>query len=129
MSMKVLVVFGTRPEAIKMCPVIRAMQYQSNIECCVCVTGQHREMLQQVLDIFKVHVNYDLHVMKEKQTLYDITYAVMEGMRKVISAEKPHIVLVHGDTTTTFATAISCFYEKIALGHVEAGLQIGRAHV
>lgn len=122
-KMKVLIVFGTRPEAIKMCPVIQAVENSKELECCVCVTGQHREMLQQVLEVFKVDVDYDLHIMKEKQTLYDITYEVMEGIKKVIDEEHPDIVLVHGDTTTTFAAALSCFYEKVPIGHVEAGLR------
>lgn len=121
--MKVLIVFGTRPEAIKMCPVIQAVENSKELECCVCVTGQHREMLQQVLEVFKVDVDYDLHIMKEKQTLYDITYEAMEGIKKVIDEERPDIVLVHGDTTTTFAAALSCFYEKVPIGHVEAGLR------
>lgn len=121
--MKVLVVFGTRPEAIKMCPVIQAIKNKEDLECCVCVTGQHKEMLQQVLDVFKVNVDYDLQIMREKQTLYDITYAVMEGIKKIIRKENPDIVLVHGDTTTTFAAALSCFYEKVPIGHVEAGLR------
>lgn len=121
--MKVVIVFGTRPEAIKMCPVVQAIQNDNNLECCVCVTGQHREMLQQVLDVFKVNPDYDLHVMKEKQTLYDITYAVMNGIRDIVKKEKPDIVLVHGDTTTTFAAALACFYERIPIGHVEAGLR------
>lgn len=121
--MKVLVVFGTRPEAIKMCPVIQAIRNKGDLECCVCVTGQHKEMLQQVLDIFKVNVDYDLQIMREKQTLYDITYAVMEGIKKIIKKENPDIALVHGDTTTTFAAALSCFYEKVPIGHVEAGLR------
>lgn len=122
-KMKVLIVFGTRPEAIKMCPVIQAVENSKELECCVCVTGQHREMLQQVLEVFKVDVDYDLHIMKEKQTLYDITYEAMEGIKKVIDEERPDIVLVHGDTTTTFAAALSCFYEKVPIGHVEAGLR------
>ncbi|BDZ77057.1 non-hydrolyzing UDP-N-acetylglucosamine 2-epimerase [Claveliimonas bilis] len=121
--MKVVIVFGTRPEAIKMCPVIKAIKRCEGLECCVCVTGQHKDMLQQVLDVFHVKADYNLDIMREKQTLYDITYAVMEGIRNVIRKERPGIVLVHGDTTTTFAAALSCFYEKIPIGHVEAGLR------
>ena len=123
MKKKILVVFGTRPEAIKMCPVVQAIKRNSLLEVCVCVTGQHREMLRQVLDVFNIDVDYDLHIMKEKQTLYDVTYAVMEGVKEVIKIENPDLVLVHGDTTTTFATALTCFYGKISVGHVEAGLR------
>lgn len=123
MKKKVLVVFGTRPEAIKMCPVVQAIKKNPLLEVCVCVTGQHREMLQQVLDVFGIDVNYNLHIMKEKQTLYDVTYAVMDGVKEVMKKEDPDLVLVHGDTTTTFAAALACFYEKIPVGHVEAGLR------
>jgi UDP-N-acetylglucosamine 2-epimerase (non-hydrolysing) len=120
---KIIVVFGTRPEAIKMCPVVKELKSRSVFETVVCVTGQHREMLDQVLRCFEVVPEYDLTIMKEKQTLYDITENVMNGMRRVLEAEAPDIVLVHGDTTTTFATALSAFYQMIPVGHVEAGLR------
>ena len=126
--MKVVIVFGTRPEAIKMCPVIREVQKNQNLICRVCVTGQHREMLQQVLEVFRVKPDYDLQIMRDKQTLYDITNAVMEGIRDTIKREKPDIVLVHGDTTTTFAAALACFYEQVPIGHVEAGLRTYDLH-
>ncbi len=121
--MKIIVVFGTRPEAIKMCPLIKEIKRRKNVNCIVCVTGQHKEMLDQVLDVFKITPDYNFSIMKKNQTLYDITYLVMEGMKKVLKQEKPDVVLVHGDTTTTFAAALACFYEKIPVGHVEAGLR------
>lgn len=121
--MKIIVVFGTRPEAIKMCPLIKEIKRRKNLNCIVCVTGQHREMLDQVLDVFKITPDFNFSIMKKNQTLYDITYLVMDGMKKVLKQEKPDVVLVHGDTTTTFAAALACFYEKIPVGHVEAGLR------
>lgn len=121
--MKIIVVFGTRPEAIKMCPLIKEIKRRKNVNCIVCVTGQHREMLDQVLDVFKITPDFNFSIMKKNQTLYDITYLVMDGMKKVLKQEKPDVVLVHGDTTTTFAAALACFYEKIPVGHVEAGLR------
>lgn len=121
--MKIIVVFGTRPEAIKMCPLIKEIKRRKNVNCIVCVTGQHREMLDQVLDVFKITPDYNFSIMKKNQTLYDITYLVMDGMKKVLKQEKPDVVLVHGDTTTTFAAALACFYEKVPVGHVEAGLR------
>ena len=121
--MKILVVFGTRPEAIKMCPLIKILNKSKGIVCKVCITGQHREMLHQVLNVFEITVDYDLNIMKENQTLFDITYEVMEGIRRVNKIEKPDMVLVHGDTSTTFSTALACFYERIPIGHVEAGLR------
>ena len=121
--MKVIVVFGTRPEAIKMCPVVKEIKKKEGMECIVCVTGQHKEMLEQVLEVFKVEPDYNFCIMKANQTLYDITYLVMQGMREVLNKEKPDVVLVHGDTTTTFAAALACFYEKVSIGHVEAGLR------
>ena len=120
---KVMVTFGTRPEAIKMCPVVLELKKHSELETKVCVTGQHKEMLQQVLDVFHITPDYDLHVMKPKQTLFDITTGVMNGMKDIIEAEKPDLVLVHGDTTTTFASALACYYLQIPVGHVEAGLR------
>lgn len=120
---KVMIVFGTRPEAIKMCPVINELKSRSTIKTVVCVTGQHREMLDQVLRVFRIQPDYDLAVMRKQQTLFDITRYVMEGIREVLLTEHPDMVLVHGDTTTTFAAALSCFYLQIPVGHVEAGLR------
>lgn len=120
---KIMLVFGTRPEAIKMCPLVNELKSRSNINVIVCVTGQHKEMLQQVLDIFKVIPDYDLAIMKEKQTLFDVTTNILNRIGKVLDKEQPDIVLVHGDTSTTFATALSCFYKQIKVGHVEAGLR------
>lgn len=121
--MKVLVVFGTRPEAIKMCPVIKALERQEGMETIVCVTGQHREMLAQVLQVFAVEPDYDLAIMKEKQTLFDITIAILDSFRGILEKENPDIILVHGDTTTAFAAALAGFYKNIPVGHVEAGLR------
>ena len=122
---KVLTVFGTRPEAIKMAPVVAALRKQEQLSTSVCVTGQHREMLDQVLALFDIHPEHDLGVMREAQDLYGITSRVMVGMRDVLRTECPDIVLVHGDTTTTLATCLACYYEKIPIGHVEAGLRTG----
>ena len=121
---KILLVFGTRPEAIKMCPLVKEFQkYPSEFQTVVCVTGQHREMLHQVLDIFDVHPQYDLDIMRQGQDLYDVTSRVLIGMRDVLNNEKPDVVLVHGDTTTSMATALAAFYRQIPVGHVEAGLR------
>ena len=120
---KIMVVFGTRPEAIKMCPLVKELKTRDKIETIVCVTGQHRQMLDQVLDIFEVVPDYDLSIMKEGQTLFDITANILNGIGTVLDEVKPDVVLVHGDTTTTFATALACFYKQIAVGHVEAGLR------
>lgn len=120
---KVLLVFGTRPEAIKMAPLVLELKKQSKIETEVCVTGQHREMLDQVLNLFEIKPDYDLNIMKPNQDLYDVTSAVTIGMRHVLESSKPDVVLVHGDTTTSFAAALSAFYKKIKVGHVEAGLR------
>lgn len=120
---KVLVTFGTRPEAIKMCPVVLELKKHSEIDTVVCVTGQHREMLQQVLDVFQIVPDYDLHVMKPKQTLFDITTNVLNGMKTILEEEKPDLVLVHGDTSTTFVASLACYYLQIPVGHVEAGLR------
>ena len=120
---KVMLVFGTRPEAIKMCPLVKELKTRPNIQTVVCVTGQHREMLQQVLDVFDVQPNHDLSIMKSSQTLFDVTNNVMSGMKDVLEKDKPDVVLVHGDTSTTFAAALSCFYLQIPVGHVEAGLR------
>ena len=120
---KVMLVFGTRPEAIKMCPLVKELQKRPNIKTVVCVTGQHRQMLEQVLDAFHVIPNYDLSIMKEKQSLFDVTTSILDRIRAVLEKEKPDVVLVHGDTSTTFSTALACFYMQIPVGHVEAGLR------
>lgn len=120
---KVMLVFGTRPEAIKMCPLVKEFKKHDNIKTLVCVTGQHREMLDQVLHIFEVKPDYDLSIMKHNQTLFDITISILTGMQEIFRKEKPDMVLVHGDTSTTFATALACFYLQIPVGHVEAGLR------
>lgn len=121
---KILFVFGTRPEAIKMCPLVKEFQrYPNDFETVVCVTGQHREMLDQVLEIFSVKPDYDLNIMKQGQDLYDVTARVLTGMRDVLDEVKPDVVLVHGDTTTSMAAAMAAFYRQIPVGHVEAGLR------
>jgi len=120
---KVMVVFGTRPEAIKMAPVIKELQKVQDIETKVVVTAQHREMLDQVLHLFSIKPDYDLNLMKDKQDLYSITTGVLSGLKEIMEQEKPDLVLVHGDTTTTFAAALAAFYQKIPVGHVEAGLR------
>ncbi len=122
---KVLLVFGTRPEAIKMAPLVKAFEQENGIESKVCVTAQHREMLDQVLDMFEIVPDYDLNLMKPGQDLYDITSNVLLGMKDVLIDFQPDIVLVHGDTTTTSATSLAAFYQKIKVGHVEAGLRTG----
>ena len=119
----VMLVFGTRPEAIKMCPLVNELKKRKNIKTIVCVTGQHRQMLDQVLSAFDVEPDYDLSIMKEKQTLFDITTNILFRIRDVLEEVKPDIVLVHGDTSTTFVTALACFYLQIPVGHVEAGLR------
>ena len=120
---KVMIVFGTRPEAIKMCPLVNELKTRKNIETIVCVTGQHRQMLDQVLETFSIVPDYDLSIMKERQTLFDVTTNILEKIREVLEEVKPDIVLVHGDTSTTFVTALACFYLQIPIGHVEAGLR------
>ena len=120
---KIMLIFGTRPEAIKMCPLVLELRGRANFKTLVCVTGQHRQMLDSVLDIFGITPDFDLSIMDSGQTLFDITTRVMHGVREVLTAERPDIVLVHGDTTTTFAAALACFYEGVAVGHVEAGLR------
>ena len=120
---KVMLVFGTRPEAIKMCPLVNELKTRKNIETIVCVTGQHRQMLDQVLEAFHVVPDYDLSIMKQKQTLFDITTNILNGIKVVLEKVKPDVVLVHGDTSTTFVTALACFYLQIPIGHVEAGLR------
>lgn len=120
---KVMLVFGTRPEAIKMCPLVNELKTRENIKTLVCVTGQHRQMLDQVLDAFSVVPDYDLSIMKDKQTLFDITSNILARIKDVLEREAPDVVLVHGDTSTTFVTALACFYMQIPVGHVEAGLR------
>lgn len=120
---KVMLVFGTRPEAIKMCPLVNELKTRQSIEAVVCVTGQHRQMLDQVLEVFNVVPNYDLSIMKDRQTLFDVTTNILTRIKEVLEKERPDIVLVHGDTSTTFATALACFYLQIPVGHVEAGLR------
>ena len=123
MRKKVMVVFGTRPEAIKMCPLVKELKTRKELDTIVSVTGQHREMLDQVLEAFNVIPDYDLSIMKQKQTLFDITISILEKTRVVLEEVKPDVVLVHGDTSTTFVTALACFYMQIPVGHVEAGLR------
>ncbi len=120
---KVLAVFGTRPEAIKMCPLVNELKSRGNVITEVCVTGQHRQMLDQVLRVFGVVPEYDLSIMKERQTLFDITASILFSIHEVLEASRPDVVLVHGDTSTTFATALSSYYLQIPVGHVEAGLR------
>ncbi len=120
---KVMTVFGTRPEAIKMCPLVNELKTRKGLETVVCVTGQHREMLDQVMEAFGVHADYDLAVMRPEQTLFDITTRILEGIKPVLEKEQPDVVLVHGDTSTAFAAALSAFYLRIPVGHVEAGLR------
>ncbi len=125
MALKVLIIFGTRPEAIKMAPVVQSMAQNKNIESKVCVTAQHREMLDQVLELFEITPEYDLDVMASNQDLFDITSKTLLGLRGILRQDKPDIVLVHGDTTTCFVAALAAFYENIPVGHVEAGLRTG----
>lgn len=118
-----MLVFGTRPEAIKMCPLVNELKTRDNIKTIVCVTGQHRQMLDQVLGAFNVEPDYDLSIMKQGQTLFDITTNILNRIKEVLETEHPDVVLVHGDTSTTFVTALACFYMQIPIGHVEAGLR------
>jgi UDP-N-acetylglucosamine 2-epimerase (non-hydrolysing) len=118
-----MLVFGTRPEAIKMCPLVLELKSRKNIQTLVCVTGQHRQMLDQVLNAFGVEPDYDLSIMKDRQTLFDVTTNILNRIKEVLETEKPNVVLVHGDTSTTFVTALACFYLQIPVGHVEAGLR------
>lgn len=120
---KVLAVFGTRPEAIKICPLVNEMKKRENLKVVVCVTAQHRQMLDQVLNTFNIMPEYDLNIMKNRQTLFDITTNILNSIKEVLETERPDVVLVHGDTSTTFATALACFYLQIPVGHVEAGLR------
>ncbi|MEE0546980.1 MAG: UDP-N-acetylglucosamine 2-epimerase (non-hydrolyzing) [Peptococcaceae bacterium] len=125
---KIMFVFGTRPEAIKIAPLVKAMEKAEDLEPLVVVTAQHREMLDQVLELFDVHPSYDLNLMKPQQTLTDITAGVLRGIERIVIKEKPDIVLVHGDTTTTFAGALASFYQQVPVGHVEAGLRSGNMY-
>ncbi len=120
---KIMLVFGTRPEAIKMCPLVNELKSRRGVHTVVCVTGQHRQMLDQVLETFQVKPDYDLSIMKDRQTLFDITVNILGGIKGVLEKEKPDVVLVHGDTSTSFVTALACFYLQIPVGHVEAGLR------
>ena len=123
--MKIMLVFGTRPEAIKMCPLVLELQKHKEFECIVCLTGQHKEMLEQVMKAFGVESDYNLGIMRQQQTLTTITTGVLQGLEPILKAEKPDMVLVHGDTTTSFAAGLAAFYQQIAVGHVEAGLRTG----
>jgi len=122
-KIKVMSIFGTRPEAIKMCPLVKELEKHENIESIVCLTGQHKEMLQQVIDIFGMNIKYNLDIMRPKQTLAAITTSILDGIQLILDSEKPDIVLVHGDTSTSFAVALAAFYMQIPVGHVEAGLR------
>lgn len=124
----IMLVFGTRPEAIKMCPLVNKLKTCKHIHTVVCVTGQHRQMLDQVLAAFDVEPDYDLSIMKDKQTLFDITTNILNSIGNILDEVKPDVVLVHGDTSTTFVTALACFYKQIAIGHVEAGLRTYDIH-
>ena len=115
-----MLVFGTRPEAIKMCPLVNELKRREDFETVVCVTGQHRQMLDQVLETFEVIPDYDFSIMKDKQTLFDITTNILNKIKSVLEKEQPDVVLVHGDTSTTFVTALACYYFQIPVGHVEA---------
>lgn len=126
--MKVLVVFGTRPEAIKMCPLVYKLKEADGVDCVVCLTGQHKEMLQQVMDAFNVKADFNLEIMKDRQTLTSITTTILESMEPLLKETKPDIVLVHGDTTTSYAAALAAFYQQIPVGHVEAGLRTGNIY-
>ena len=120
---KVMVIFGTRPEAIKMCPLVKELKSRKKFDVKLCVTGQHKEMLEQVLKVFKIEPDYNLEIMQPKQTLFDITINILEKIRDILLLEKPDLVLVHGDTSTTFVSSLACFYLNIPVGHVEAGLR------
>ncbi|QUH19099.1 non-hydrolyzing UDP-N-acetylglucosamine 2-epimerase [Alkaliphilus sp. B6464] len=127
-KLKVMTIFGTRPEAIKMAPLVKKMEEYEEIESIVCLTAQHREMLDMVVELFDIKPHYDLNVMKHGQTISDITVKVLKGIEEVLIKEKPHVVLVHGDTSTTFVGALAAFYQKIKVGHVEAGLRSGNIY-
>lgn len=126
--MKVITVFGTRPEAIKMCPLIMELKKERNIKCIVCLTGQHKEMLYQVMEAFGIQEDYNLNIMRDRQTLTSITTMILEKLAPILLQEKPDVVLVHGDTTTSFSAALAAFYQRIPVGHVEAGLRTGNIY-
>jgi len=126
--LKILTVFGTRPEAIKMAPVVKYLKTMEGVNSLICVTAQHREMLDQVLSLFDIKPDFDLDIMKKQQDLSDITGSVLQGLKEVLSTTKPDLVLVHGDTTTTFAASLAAYYQKIPVGHVEAGLRTGNIY-
>lgn len=128
MKKKIMIVFGTRPEGIKMCPLVKELKTREKLETIVCVTGQHKEMLNQVLKVFDVVPDYDLGIMKENQTLFDITINILDKIKGVLEKVNPDVVLVHGDTSTTFVTALACYYMQIPIGHVEAGLRTYNIH-
>ena len=123
--MKILIVFGTRPEAIKMAPLVLSLKENENFEVKICLTAQHREMLDQVLGLFDIKSDYDLDIMKKSQTLTEITSSILSGLKKVLNSYEPDLVLVHGDTNTTFAASLAAYYEQIDVGHIEAGLRTG----
>ena len=126
--MKIMTVFGTRPEGVKMAPIIKAIDKRADIDQVVCITAQHREMLDQVINLFEIKPDYDLDIFKPGQTLTDITTNALKGLEDVIKKEKPDILLVQGDTTTVFAGALAAFYQKVRIGHVEAGLRSGNLY-
>lgn len=126
--MKILAVFGTRPEAIKMCPLVLELKKHKEIQCKVCLTGQHREMLRQVMEAFQIHEDFNLDIMRARQTLTSITIGILEKLEEILRNEKPDVVLVHGDTTTSFVAALASFYQQIPVGHVEAGLRTGNKY-
>jgi UDP-N-acetylglucosamine 2-epimerase (non-hydrolysing) len=123
---KILTIFGTRPEAIKMAPVVKALERSEEFQAITAVTAQHRQMLDQVLELFDIHPQYDLDIMQSGQTLTDITTRVLQGLKEIMVEEKPDLVLVHGDTSTTFAGSLAAFYQQIPVGHVEAGLRLSQ---
>ena len=125
---KILVVFGTRPEAIKMAPLVHALMADKSFDAKVCVTAQHREMLDQVLDLFEIKPDFDLNVMRPGQTLYDVTSFILTGLKPIVESFKPDVLLVHGDTASTFAASLAAYYQKIKVGHVEAGLRTGKIY-
>ncbi|XFA99108.1 non-hydrolyzing UDP-N-acetylglucosamine 2-epimerase [Candidatus Izemoplasma sp. B36] len=125
---KIMVIFGTRPEAIKMCPLVNELKKRKKFDIKVCVTGQHKEMLDQVLSVFHIKPDYNLEIMKRNQTLFDVSISIMDKMKDVLAIEKPNLILVHGDTTTTFISSLSAFYLNIPIGHVEAGLRTNNIH-
>ena len=120
---KIMLIFGTRPEAIKMCPLVNELKKRSSFNTIVCVTGQHQEMLNQVLNVFQIIPDYNLSIMRDQQTLFDVTINILDKIKHILEKERPDLVLVHGDTSTTFTSALACFYLHIPVGHIEAGLR------